>query len=564
MERPWVVNYPKNWPTEYEYKGEVFPQMFEETVKEFPDRVAIVYQDNEITYREFYDLSKRFAAALYYDLGVRKGDKIGFFLPNCPGYSIGYTAVFSLGAVAVTANHMCSETELLQRFGTVKPSVVITADYLYDRVAAILNDVPTIRHVIVCNLTDWMRDSVSMFIPRLADEIVKKHENVYDFKELLEKDYPDLPKTDVTPDDPCYIMFTGGTTGLPKAQLHTHRALALECINCQIVDLDSTDENGNIIKGKEVVTGAMPMFHNGLWSAFAVPASNGATVILYPKFDAEIVIKDIERYKITHMHVVPTMLVAMLNSDKIYEYDLSSLRTITVGSAPVPTEVVQKLEKLIPECKIREFYGLTEINKIATINPYRGKWKVGSCGLPTPFVYAKIVDPKTLKELGPGEVGEILVGGSKLMEGYLNPEHNKEKLIKDDEGNIWLRTGDLGYRDEDWYFYFVDRLDDMFTVSGFNVYPKEIENVLYQFPAVREVAVIPHPDEYRGNVVKAIISLKSDYSPSESLKEEIIAFARKHLSPYKVPRIIEFVDEVPKTTVGKISRRMARELYTRK
>ncbi|ADC65206.1 AMP-dependent synthetase and ligase [Ferroglobus placidus DSM 10642] len=533
------------WPEDIEEPDKTPPEMLAEVAKEYADKDAIIYYGHTLTYREFFDQVLRVANA--FSDYLEKGDRISFFMPNCPQFNIGYFAALSNGMIAVHTNVMYTERELEYQLNHSGAKAIVTLDILYDRVKAVFDKTP-LEHIIVTSLKDYLPPTSRRFLPYKNEEELKSDERVIFFTELLKKN-PKPAKFDVSLEDVASLTYTGGTTGRPKGAVYTHRNLMIDAKIFSIV-LDAR-------KGKDVFSGLMPMFHgNGIWTSNMNVFYNAGTVVLFPYFEAGEFLRAVERYRITQIHCVPTHLVAIVNHPEVKRRDLSSVRVISVGSAPVPIELLRKVKELMPDATVIEQWGLTEAAIIGTSNPVHGVIKVGSAGMPVPSVEIKIVDPETGKDLPPGEenVGEIVLRSKKIIREYWNDPERTKEAIRDG----WLYTGDIGYMDEDGYIYIVDRKKDMIIVSGYNVYPSEVEEVLYRHPAVLECAVIGVPDEYRGEVPKAFIVLKPEYK-GKVTEEEIIEFARKHLAAYKIPRIVEFRDELPKSAVGKILRRVLRE-----
>ena len=354
-------------------------------------------------------------------------------------------------------------------------------------------------------------------------------------------------KREIDPDeDIAVFQYTGGTTGLAKAAMLTHKNLV-----ANVLQLNAWVPN--LEKGKEVVMCVLPFFHvYGMTVGMNIGIYLGATLILEPKFEVERVVKLIKKYKVTLFPGVPTIYVAINKYASEKKVNLSSVKFCLSGGAPLPVEVAEEFER-ITGGKVREGYGLSESSPVTHANLAYGEPRKGSIGLPLPDTLAKIIDVNTGEEVPIGETGELCIKGPQVMKGYWNrPEETEMALDKDG----WLHTGDIAKMDEDGYFYIVDRKKDMIIAGGYNIYPREVEEVLYQHPKVQEAAVIGVPDEYRGETVKAFIVLKEG---CEASAEEIIEFCKKHLATYKVPKLIEFVDDLPKSAVGKVLRRILKE-----
>jgi long-chain acyl-CoA synthetase len=544
-EKPWKKWYSFiGWPHDIEEPKETPPEVLRRIAKEHPDKDAVVFYGNVLTYSDFYGYICRLANA-FRDIGLGKGDRISFFMPNCPQFNIGYFACLTNGMIAVHTNVMYTPRELEYQLNHSGAKAIVTLDTMYERVEAI-RDKTGLDHVIVTSLKDFLPKSCQRFLEFRNERDVREREGVHLFTDLLKTSAKE-PEILAGLEDVASLTYTGGTTGLPKGAVYTHRNIMIDAKIFTIM-LDVKPE-------RDVFSGLMPMFHgNGIWNSNMNIFYNACSVVLFPYFDAGDLLRAIQTYGITQIHCVPTHLVAVVNHPKVKNFDLSSVRVISVGSAPVPIELLHKVKELMPDCTVIEQWGLTEAAIIGTSNPVHGIIKVGSAGLPVPSVEIKIVDTSSGEDLPVGEenVGEIVLRSKKIIKEYWNdPERTKES-IRDG----WLYTGDIGYMDEDGYVFIVDRKKDMIIAGGYNIYPAEIEQVLYMHPKVKECAVIGVPDPYRGENVKAFIVLKEGETASE---EEIIEFTKQHLAKYKIPRIIEFRTELPKSPVGKILRRILKE-----
>ena len=550
LQRPWLKNYPSQVPPSLEYPDKPVFWLLEAAYEKYPDREAIVFYDKKMTYAEFYNSALRFAGSLQ-RLGVRKGDRVALLLPNCPAYPISYYAIVKIGAIVAQFNPLYTERELEKLIDDSGARIAVTLDVL----AYKFNDLIAkgkLDRLIVAKLRHFLPFPLNILAPlktlREPKLKVPSGFEVYDFTRLV-REGSEPSEVDIDPkQDVAVFQYTGGTTGLAKAAMLTHRNVV--CNTIQTASWAYMVE-----RGKEVVMCVLPFFHvYGMTVGMNVGIYLGAKLILEPRFDVKRVVKLIDRYKVTLFPGVPTIYVAINKylSENPGRVDLSSVKFCLSGGAPLPVEVAEEFERLTGG-KVREGYGLSESSPVTHANLPDAPPKKGSIGIPISDTLAKIVDPNTGEEVPIGEPGELCVKGPQVMKGYWNrPEETKAAL--DEEG--WLHTGDIAYMDEDGYFYIVDRKKDMIIAGGYNIYPREVEEVLYQHPKVLECAVIGVPDEYRGETVKAFIVLKSGETATE---EEIIEFCKKNLAAYKVPKLIEFVDELPKSAVGKVLRRILRE-----
>jgi long-chain acyl-CoA synthetase len=551
-EKAWYDQYPPSWPTEIEYPEISVRELLYRRTDEFADRTAIVFEGRTYSYADLRTYSDTVAATLA-SLGVGEGDHVSICLPNCPQYTFAFYGTLALGAVTVHTSFMYTESELERQLSDAEAETLIILDAYADKADAVVDDTP-VENVIVVSLSEWAAPSVSKFLGRTNTHVVERRGWPW-LDDLLDDHRGEQPPTpDIDVDALASLPYTGGTTGFPKGVRITHRNWVSEAAMGELADLCAYDEDGSIERGEQTITGAMPMFHiNGNWSANLNAVYNGASVVLYPEFDPGTVLADVERYEISHMHTVPTMLTGLLDRPDIEATDFSSLRHVIAGSAPVPKETKEQFEALTG-ATVYEGWGQTEIAMVATTEPLDNR-RQGSCGIPLPGVDVDVRDVETDESLPAGEVGELAVRSEHLMDGYWKRPDKTAETIRDG----WLYTGDLGYRDEDWFIYHVDRKDDMIVTSGHNVYPAEVENVLYEHSSVREAAVIGFPDEYRGRIVAAFIELQDSVdAATDELEEELDAFCRERLAAYKVPRRYEF-RELPKTDVGKISRQELKE-----
>lgn len=545
----WLDHYPEEIPHSLTYPEVPLTHFLEEAAKEYPDRDAVQFMGKRITYSQLLEESYRFGNALR-QLGVQKGERISIMLPNCPQAMIAYYGSLFAGAIVVQTNPMYVERELLHQLTDSGAETIVCLDLLYSRVTKVLPETK-IKRVIVTSIKDYLPFPKNILYPLtlIKDGIKPKvsydNERIFRFPELLQKALSDPLKVDAAPNDIALLQYTGGTTGKAKGAILTHRNLVVNALQCS-----TWMYRGK--KGQEKVLGVLPFFHvYGMTVVMNYGVYLAATLILVPRFEPENILKLIEKEKPTLFPGAPTMYIGLVNHPDIEKYDLSSIEACLSGSSALPVDVQEKFEKLTGG-RLVEGYGLTEASPVTHANPIWGKRKTGSIGLPWPDTDCRIVDPETGKVCSFGEVGELQVRGPQVMQGYWNLPEETEKALKDG----WLLTGDMASMDEEGYVSIMDRKKDMIIASGFNIYPREVEEVLFEHPAIQEAAVIGVPDTYRGETVKAFIVLKSGKTVTE---EELEAYCREKLAAYKVPRLFEFRDELPKTMVGKVLRRVLLE-----
>lgn len=546
-ERPWHKLYPEEIPPNLTYPEQPVQEYLKQAAEEFPDKVSIHFMGKEFTFRYIYESSLKLAAYLQ-GLGIEKGDRVAIMLPNTPQAVISYFGILFAGGIVVQTNPLYMERELEYQMKDSGAKAIITMDILFPRVTKVKSNT-ALKHIIVTAIKDALpfpKNLIYPFIQKKQYGIVVnvKHEGEnHLLTEILKKPQGSIKQYDFDfEEDLALLQYTGGTTGFPKGVMLTHRNLVSNTIMCRAWLYKCE-------RGKEIVLGMLPFFHvYGMTTVLVLSVMDAHKMVLIPKFDIETALKTIQKQRPTLFPGAPTMYIGLLNHPDISKYDLSSIDSCISGSAALPVEVQQKFES-ITGGKLVEGYGLTESSPVTHANFLWDMPRVkGSIGVPWPDTDAVIFSLETGEPLPSGEVGEIAVKGPQVMKGYWNQPEETAQTLR----NGWLLTGDLGYMDEDGYFYVVDRKKDMIIAGGFNIYPREIEEVLYEHPAIQEVVAAGIPDPYRGETVKAYVVLKEDKSCTE---EELNEFARKHLAAYKVPRLYEFRAELPKTAVGKILRR---------
>ena len=546
MEKPWFAFYPKQVPRSIDYPNITLSEALKQSARNFPDIPAIIYFGRSISYRELDEMVDRFAAALQ-DLGVKKGDRVGIQLPNIPQFVIAFYGALRAGAICVACSPLYKARELEHQLNDAGVENLVCMDTLYPIVQEI-RERSKLRNVIATSPRDYLPPLLKTLSP-LKGVKSYKCPGAIDFLSIM-KHEPNPKPVLVKPDELALLQYTGGTTGVPKGAMITHRNLVVNAAQCE-VELP-------IRRGIDVNVTALPLFHIfGMTCAMNAPVLTGTTMLMIPDpRDPKGILNTISKYKATTFCSVPTMYVALINMPDIKKYDLSTVRACMSGAAPLPVEIQKKFEQLTGG-RLVEGYGLTESSPVSHVNPLDDpkKNRPGSIGIPVPDTDAKIVDLETgTKDLKPNEVGELVIKGPQVMQGYWNKPDETKNTLRDG----WLFTGDIAKMDEDGYFYIVDRKKDMIDVSGLKVWPREVEEVLYEHPAVNEAAVVGIPDAYRGETVKAYVSLKPGYQ-GKVTEEDIIKFCREKIATYKAPRSVEFRDSLPKTLVGKILRRTLRE-----
>ena len=546
-EKPWYKFWPSAVPKSIDYPKITIPQLLERAVSGYPDNTAIIFYGNKISYRQLGAYVDAFASALQ-DMGVSKGDRVALYLPNLPQFVIAYYGALKAGAVVTCCSPLYAERELEYQLSDSGAETLIALDMFYDKVQAIRDEVK-LENVITTSIPDFLPGIKRLLAPLKG---IKKHPcpGSEDMMEVLKSYEGSVPKkVEVSYDELALLQYTGGTTGVPKGAMLTHYNLLVNAI--QAAHWLFTAETG-----KERFLTVLPLFHiYGMTTSMNAPIYLASTMVLLPRFDVEEVMKTIEKYRVTVFCGVPTMYIGIINHPRVTKFNLRSIKACISGAAPLPMAVIKRFHELTGGVLV-EGYGLTEASPVTHCNPLElDKVREGSIGIPVSDTEAFIVDLETgEKSLPPGEVGELAIRGPQVMKGYWNRPDETAKTLK---GGLLL-TGDIAYMDEDGYFYVVDRKKDMINVSGFKVCPREVEEVLYEHPAVKEVAVIGVPDPRSGEAVKAYVALKEEYE-GKVTAEELIEFCRERLAKYKIPKQIEFRLELPKTAAGKILRRAIRE-----
>ncbi|USK73681.1 long-chain-fatty-acid--CoA ligase [Peribacillus frigoritolerans] len=547
--KPWQAIYPEQIPAVLSYEDKPLYSFLKESAEEFPDKVSIHFQGKELTFREVHESALKFAAYLK-SIGLQKGERVAVMLPNCPQGVISFFGILMAGGVVVQTNPTYTERELEYQMKDSGAKMILVMDILFPRVSAVASRTD-IEHIIVTAIKEYLpfpKNLIYPFIQKKQYGIVinVEHEgNHHLFSEIMKRKITEEVATvpiDVN-NDLALLQYTGGTTGFPKGVMLTHKNLLANTKMCNAWLYKNK-------RGEERILAILPFFHvYGMTTVLVLSVMEGNTMIIMPKFDVEATLKTIQKQKPTMFPGAPTMYIGLLNHPDIAKYDLSSINACISGSASLPLEVQEQFEK-ITGGKLVEGYGLSETSPVTHANFIWDQPRVkGSVGLPWPDTDSAILSLESYEELPPNEIGEIAIKGPQVMKGYWNRPDETEKTFK----NGWLLTGDLGYMDEQGFFYVVERKKNTIIAGGFNIYPREVEEVLYEHEAIQEVVVAGIPDPYRGETVKAYVVLKKNARVTE---EELNEFARKNLASYKVPRSYEFRDELPKTTIGKILRRV--------
>jgi long-chain acyl-CoA synthetase len=543
--RPWQRHYDYSVPLTIRYPRVPAHYFLNIPANTFPDKPATNFFGTEISFWDLRQQVLRMANALG-EMGVSKGDRIGVHLPNCPQYIIAYYAALNLGAVVVNLNPMYTVDELTALTAETGVSTLFTFDMVLPNIRPLCQKVDITR-VVVTRVTDYIEG-----FGQSTFEELELEEGWHHFSQLLENSSSNrLPRIDIYPDDPALIQFTGGTTGLPKGAVLTNGNLVAATLQCSLWGSAFTDLTA---PEKRNVMALLPYFHvYGTVVVLNWGMFNCATQILVPRFEIDEFMGILANFeKITFFPAVPTMINAVINHPKAEELELGKkLGLFNSGGGPLPTELIDQTQDM--GINYGEGWGMSETTSLGIANPLLGMSKAGSIGIPFPDTDVRVVDIETGAEDVPrGEPGELLIRSPLLLKEYWNNPEETAGQMK----NGWLQTGDIVVQDEDDYFAIVDRKKDMIIAGGYNIYPREIDEVLYQHPMVADAVAVGIADEYRGETVKAFIVAREDETLTE---EDIISFCKEKLAAYKVPKIVEFRSELPKSAVGKILRKVLRD-----
>jgi long-chain acyl-CoA synthetase len=547
-DRPWFKYYDEGVPHHIEYPAIPLFGLLEEAASKYPERPCTIFNGAVITYREMNRITDQLAAGIA-ARGVKKGDRVGIDMLNSPQFVITFFAILKAGAVAVAINPLYSPREIAHQVNDAGIEFVFVMSKFYNEVKEAQPNTK-IKKVIVTNIKDYLPPVLALLFTLVREKKegfrVDLAEGDLWFKDLLQQHRPEQrPKVDIGPDDVAIYQYSGGTTGISKGAVALHRNLVANSLQCRSWITEAED-------GKETVLLAIPLFHVfGMVAGMLFGIYAGASLVMIPDpRNTKDILSSIQKYKASIFPGVPTMYNAINNNPEVIEgkYNLSSIKGCISGSAPLMRETKEKFEALTGG-KLVEGYGLSEAPTATHCNPLYGDIRSGSIGLPMPDVDCRIISLEDgITPLKVGEEGELCVKGPQVMKGYHNMPTETANTLRDG----WLYTGDIAKMDEDGYFYIVDRKKELIKPGGYQVWPREVEEVISSYPKVLEVGVAGVMDAYRGETVKAWVVLKAGESATE---QEIRDYCKKNLAPFKVPTEVEFRKELPKTTVGKVLRR---------
>lgn len=548
MGKVWHNFYDENVPKILDFPQIPVPELLDRAAAKYPSHIALIFFGNKVSYKELQSMINCFASALS-GIGTKKGDRIVLVLPNCVEFVIAYFASLKIGAIVVPTNPMYSLREMEFQLKDCGAETMVILDMLYNKYKKVIETSPA-KKCIITSIKDFLPLTKGLVLPikQWFDKINRKveaKEGIFFFKKLLDSNKEISGHAAIDVEEVALLQYTGGTTGVSKGVMLTHKNLVANAFQCRIWLFVLND-------GEEKVLLVLPLFHIFALTALNFSILLGASIVLHPQFKIKEVLKSIDNQKVTFFPAVPSIFNIMNNSPYLKKHDISSLKFCFSGGAGLPAEVSDKFEKLT-SIKIYEGYGLSEASPVTHVNPISENRKIGTIGLPLPGTDIKIVKGKLFqRSQSPGSEGELLVSGPQVMKGYWNrPDETKKVLSKG-----WLYTGDIAKMDEQGFCQIIDRKKEMIIVGGNNIYPREIEELLYEKTEIQEAAVIGLPDKSRGEYIKAFVVLKEGAVLKE---EDVISYCKENLSPIKVPRRVEFRNNLPKSLIGKILKRVLKE-----
>lgn len=563
FDRPWIRHYEAGVPHNLAIPDRSVTWLLDEAVRRFPGRTAFIYYGSHISYAQFSTFANRFATALL-RLGITKGDRVAIALPNIPQYPIAYYGALRAGAVIVPTNPLYTEREILHQLADSGAKILVMLDNYYPVVVRNIRSQTDLEHIILANPSDFLPPLLRFLYPLsqrrdkqspqpLPAAELKQDSTLHHMQSLLAPqsrggvELFDLPAP-ATTNELAALQYTGGTTGFSRGAMLTHHNILANTVQVR-------SWVPRIRDGEEKVMCVLPFFHAyGMTACLNFSIYNGATMLLVPRFKAANVIKVLTRYHPRIFPGIPTLYMALLREAKKHPGALAGIECCISGAMALPAQVQEDFEALAGG-KLVEGYGLSEASPVSHCNPLTDECRNGTIGLPLPDIDAAIMQLEGKEFLPPGEIGELVLRGPNIMSGYWQRDDENAQIFV----NGWLRTGDIAKMDEDGFFSIVERSKEVIITGGFNVYPREVEEVLYTHPAVAEASTLGLPDGYRGEAVSAFVVLKPEREASDNLRQELLEHCRHNLTGYKVPRTLDFRKQLPKSLVGKIIRRKLRE-----
>lgn len=560
-ERPWLEFYDKFVEPNFTAPDITYVDLFEESFSDFADRAALHFMGTTLTFKEMDMYSRKFATFLK-EIGCGPGEVVGINLPNIPQFLIAHVGTLRAGCIANGVSPLLTPKEMTYQLNDCGAKALVTLDAIFEqRLMKIHDQVPGLSHVVAAGIADflpWTKRTLGKLLKKVptGKVVPLPDKTVLNFQELLDK-YPNTPpEAKIKPEDTCLIQYTGGTTGLPKGTELTHKNMVTNILQFKQW-FDGT-------RGEDIYLSGFPFFHlAGLGTGMGAIATGSTQILIPDPRNTTHMCKEFARYLPTGLNNVPSLYQMLMENPLFKTLEFSQVKVCLSGAAPLAVESLKALEEIVGEGKVVEVYGMTETSPLMTMNPYKGLKKIGSVGMPIQSTLIKLVDLDTgTKEVPVGEEGEIICRGPQVMKGYHGKPEETAHVLREFQGEKWLYSGDVARMDKDGYFYIVDRTKDMLIVGGYKVFSREVEETLYEHPAIEFCAIIgiPNPDRPGSERVKAVIQLMKNQKDKDKgeLENEIMSYCRENMTPYKVPKVIEFVDELPLTPIGKVDKKALR------
>jgi len=559
--KPWLKSYDPWVVPEMTIPDESYVDLLEKAIAHDPDRAVLHFLGTTLTYRDLDRFSGRVAGYLA-ARGCGRGDVVGINLPNTPQYLIALAGILRAGCVASGVSPLLTPREMAHQINDSGLKALVTLDAIFEqRVQKIRNEIPSVKHCLVTNVTDFLPAYKRVLAKALKKVPVGRMapiagKEVLPFMDVLRKDQPPLSGIRIDPGDSCLIQYTGGTTGLPKGAVLTHRNM--------VANITQAVTWFNLKMGGGVACSGFPFFHQaGLYFGLITMSAAYTQCLIPDPRNTDHVCAEIAKYRPAILLHVPSLYQMLMDNPAFAKIDFSRCEVCISGAAPFSKEAITALEAIVGRGKVVEILGMTEASPVITMNPLRGRKKIGSVGIPLQSTRLKLVDVETgAREVPVGEAGEIIVHGPQVMKGYHNKPEDTARTLRSFQNETWLYTGDVARMDEDGYFYIADRTKDMIIVGGFKVFSREVEEVLSQHPAVQFCAVVGMTDPKRpdSQLVKAVIQLAGEAagSDAEAVRKDLLDHCRENLTPYKVPKVIEIMAAIPLTAVGKVDKKALR------
>ncbi len=562
-QRPWLKHYDPGVKPDIEIPPVSVVERVEEVGRRFPGNPALHFYGRTMSYGEIIEAADRFSRCLS-DNGFKKGDVVGICLPNIPQFIVALMGVIRAGCCISGVSPLMTAPELEYQLHDCGAKGFVTLDAIFEHrlqeIAPRLSDLRLVISTGILDFMPWMKRTLGRLLKKVPTGKVTplKGKTVLEFTDVLTRYPAQPPEVHLGPDDICLVQYTGGTTGLPKGTILTHGNLVANLT--QVVHWVNPDTGG------EVFLSGFPMFHLAGFALAGVALATGGVQILIPNpRDTKHIVKEMARYQPTILVNVPSFYMILMEEPGFRKLDFSRINFCLSGASPFPVESIRELERIVGQGKVLEVFGMTEASPIVTMNPHKGRKKVGTVGLPISNTRVRLMDLGTgSTDVSPGEEGEIVVAGPQVMKGYFNKPEETALALREHERDIWLHTGDVARMDEDGFFTIVDRAKDMLNVGGFKVFSREVEEKLYEHPGIEFCAIIGVPNQKRpgSELVKLVVQPAETHRQDlDKLQRDILDFSRVHFAPYKVPKFIEFIDAMPLTAVGKVNKRQLRIGY---